>query len=83
MISSFRDDYGNTASYDPISIIEFQGSINKGGQSQGHYICDLQDQRSKYWFRTNDNRDPIKINKDEVTKNTYVVLMKRSDLLNS
>ena len=79
MIFPFRDGYGNTASYDAISIIEFRGSINNSGQSQGHYICDLQEQRSRYWFRTNDNRDPVKINKDEVTKNAYVVLMKRSD----
>ena len=79
MISIFRDDSGHTSSYEAISIIEFQGRINEAGYSQGHYICDLQEQISKCWFRTNDNRYPVMINKNEVTKNAYVVLLKRSD----
>ena len=76
-MSIFRDNSGNLSSYEAISIIEFQGRINEVGDSQGHYICDIQEQTSKCWFRTNDNSYPVRINKDQVTKNAYVVLLKK------
>ena len=60
-------------------MIEFRGTINSVGQSQGHYICDVQEQSSQLWFRTNDNSFPQEIRKDEVTKNPYVILLKRAD----
>ena len=60
-------------------MIEFQGSINSLGQSQGHYICDVQDQSRKCWYRTNDNSTPVQILEDQVTKKAYIVLLKRLD----
>ena len=60
-------------------MIEFRGSINLAGQSQGHYICDVQEQSSKLWFRTNDNSYPLEILKEQVTKQAYVILLKRED----
>ena len=60
-------------------MIEFQGSINSSGQSQGHYICDVQDQWRKCWYRTNDNSIPVQIREDQVTKKAYIVLLKRLD----
>ena len=60
-------------------MIEFRGSINLDGQSQGHYICDVQEQSSKLWFRTNDNSYPLEILKEQVTKQAYVILLKRED----
>ena len=74
-----RDDNGNSANYRAISLIEFQGTINSAGQSQGHYICDILEQSNKNWFRTNDNSYPEVINPDQVTKKAYVVLLQRSD----
>ena len=65
--------------YKPISIIEFQGRITSSGQSAGHYICDVQEQESNMWFRTNDNNSPFRINPDQVSKKAYVVLLKRSN----
>ena len=60
-------------------MIEFRGSINSAGQSQGHYICDVQEQSSKLWFRTNDNSYPLEILKEQVTKQAYEILLKRED----
>ena len=60
-------------------MIEFRGSINSAGQSQGHYVCDVQEQSSKLWFRTNDNSYPLEILKEQVTKQAYVILLKRED----
>ena len=60
-------------------MIEFRGSINSAGQSQGHYICDVQEQSSKLWFRTNDNSYPLEILEEQVTKQAYVILLKRED----
>ena len=60
-------------------MIEFCASINSAGQSQGHYICDVQEQSSKLWFRTNDNSYPLEILEEQVTKQAYVILLKRED----
>lgn len=70
---------GCDSTYRPISIIEFQGRINSSGQSQGHYISDVQEQTSKVWFRTNDNSYPVPIQSDEVSRRPYVILFSRSD----
>ena len=69
---------GFEAIYDPISIIDFQGSINSSGQSQGHYVCDVQEQTSKLWFRTNDNCYPKQISSAQVSNKAYVILLKKS-----
>ena len=70
---------GCDATYRPTSIIEFRGQISNSGQSQGHYISDVQEQTSKAWFRTNDNSYPVPIPLDEVSKKPYVILLARSD----
>ena len=78
-VNHFRDDQGLQACYSAISVIEFQGSISSSGNSQGHYICDIQEKTTNQWFRTNDNRKPVPIQQDQVTKKGYVVLLKRFD----
>ena len=70
---------GHDEYYQAISIVEFEGSINSSGQSHGHYICDVEEQTSKVWFRTNDNSFPLPILLEDVSKNAYVVLLRRSD----
>ena len=78
-IHYFRDAQGLEACYNAISVIEFQGSINSSGNSNGHYICDIQEKATNQWFRTNDNSNPVPIQQDQVTKKAYVVLLKRRD----
>ena len=59
-------------------MIEFSGSVNSsGGNSQGHYICDVKDKESNKWFRTNDNRSPVYIEEKNISNLPYVVLYKR------
>ena len=74
-----RDTHGLDATYKAISAIEFQGTINSSGESQGHYVCDVQDKLTTSWFRTNDNSYPVPINQNQVTKKAYVVLLNRSN----
>ena len=62
-------------------VIEFQGNVNQVGESRGHYICDLQEQKSGLWFRTNDNSHPVQIQRNQVTQSAYVVLMNRTNWL--
>ena len=45
----------------------------------GHYICDLKDEKSQVWYRTNDNLNPIKINVCDVTQKPVVILYKKVD----
>ena len=60
-------------------MIEFTGSVNSsGGNSQGHYLCDVKDVASNNWFRTNDNRSPVSIEAEGVSNLPYVVLYKRT-----
>ena len=59
-------------------MIEFSGSVNSsGGNSQGHYICDVKDKESSNWFRTNDNRSPVPMERKNISDLPYVVLYKR------
>ena len=74
-----RDSEGFEAVYKPIAVIEFQGRISSSGQSEGHYICDVQEQETNVWFRTNDNKSPVPIEAEQVSKKAYVTLLKRSD----
>ena len=60
-----------------MSVVEYQGQLSRAGESQGHYICDVKDKKSKIWFRTNDDCDPIQLSMSEVSKKSYVVLYKR------
>ena len=60
-----------------MSVVEYQGQLSRAGESQGHYICDVKDKKSKIWFRTNDDCDPIQLSLSEVSRNSYVVLYKK------
>ena len=63
--------------YEAVSVIEFKGTLNNDGESQGHYLCDVKDKISNQWFRTNDSSDPIYIRSSDVSQFGYVVLYKR------
>ena len=65
------------AEYEPIALIEHQGLMLNEGETRGHYICDLKDEKSQRWFRTNDNLKPLEISSDNVTKKPVVVLYKK------
>ena len=51
--------------------------MSQDGETEGHYICDLEDKESLKWFRTNDNQLPIPINLDDVTQAPVVVLYRK------
>ena len=74
---NFRDDDNQIIQYEPVAVIEFQGTVRSGGYSDGHYICDIKDRFSESWFRTNDNNIPIPISVENVSKAAYVILFRR------
>ena len=51
--------------------------MSDGGQTQGHYICDLEDKETGVWFRTNDNLKPVPVSMGNVTNKPVVVLYKK------
>ena len=63
-----------------VAVIEYIGTLSRAGVSQGHYICDVRDATTSIWYRTNDEKYPIKLDVSEVSKNAYVVLYKRVNL---
>ena len=64
-------------SYEPIAVIQHQGSMTADGDAQGHYICDVKWKDYNSWFRTNDNLIPISVLSENVTKKPVVVIYKR------
>ena len=72
-----RDTGSNLIEYEPVAIIEFQGTVGATGESNGHYICDIKEKSSGLWFRTNDNLEPRQIGIETVTKNAYVILYRK------
>ena len=71
----FRDFHGTTGCFETIAVIEFMGNLQSTGSSSGHYRCDVKN--NNLWFRTNDNSIPILIDEDEVSKQGYVILLKK------
>ena len=64
---------------EPIAVIEFSGNVDRiGGQSRGHYTCDVKDKDSKQWFRTNDNNLPVPIDSNDISCFPYVVLYRKT-----
>ena len=72
-----RDKSGNYSTFEPIAIVEHRGQLYQDGETQGHYICDLEDDETLKWFRTNDNEIPIPIELKSVTKNPVVIMYKK------
>ena len=77
LILYFSDESGFQARYEPISVIDYRGSIANSGETQGHYTCDVKDVNTSVWFRTNDFQNPVQIKTSEVSKHGYVVLYKQ------
>ena len=72
-----RDKTGSEKRYEPLAVIEHQGQMTSAGEGQGHYICDIKNKDDQAWYRTNDNKNPIKISNNNVTKKPVVVLYKK------
>ena len=64
---------------EPIALIEHQGQMTSDGEGQGHYICDVKT-KDNYWFRTNDNKLPVPVLQNNVSKKSAVVLYKKKHL---
>ena len=60
-----------------MAVIEYQGRVATSGQSAGHYICDVKEKSTGTWFRTNDNKDPVQIDHQNVSACAYVVLYRK------
>ena len=72
-----RDAGGEVSGYEAVAVIEYQGTLSRAGDSQGHYICDIKNKKRNAWFRTNDDCTPIPIRNSEVSRKPYAVLFKR------
>ena len=73
-----RDAGGSQVWYEPISVIEYIGRLSPTGESDGHYVCDIKQNTSNFWFRTNDDSSPAQKSSSDVSQNGYVVLFKRT-----
>ena len=76
IVYNLRDTSERNSEYEAVAIVENKGSVRRTGASVGHYVCDVKDKLSQQWFKTNDNKNPINIGLDDVSKHAYVVLYK-------
>ena len=74
---NFRDKSKTEAKFEPVAVVQHSGTMTGDGEGQGHYICDVKCKKSKCWYRTNDNMDPVLISANNVTKKSIVILYKR------
>ena len=79
LYSIFRDATDSQVWYEAISVVEFRGTLSADGRSAGHYVSDVKDVLSDEWFKTNDDKPPVRINTFEVSNMAYVVLFKRAE----
>ena len=73
----YRDSSGSESNYEALAVIEHKGEMTSDGDSQGHYICDVKCNKSKAWYRTNNNMKPCVISTKNVTNNGVVILYRR------
>ena len=72
------DVNGSKIIFEPIGVIPHLGHVS-GKVSSGHYICDIR-LKNFNWYRTNDDKKSIALNKNMVTRKGYVILYKRKYL---
>ena len=58
-------------------MLEYDGRLSTTGESSGHYTCDIKENVSNMWFKTNDDKIPKQIRDSDVTQFGYVVMYKR------
>ena len=73
----FRDANEVNTWFEAISVIEHKGSISKLNASRGHYVCDIKENGSNLWYRTNDDCEPFEINTENVSSQGYAILLRR------
>ena len=61
-------------------MLEYDGRLSTTGESAGHYTCDIKENVSNMWFKTNDDKIPKQIRDSDVTQFGYVVMYKRVEL---
>ena len=74
-----KDSQGNTGLFQPIAVIGHSGSIGVGGETSGHYVCDVRTKQGS-WFKTNDNQEPSQIAPNQVSEQGTVILYFRRQM---
>ena len=74
----FRDERGIQAIYKPIAVISHSGDLTEEGESHDHYTCDIKHLVNGLWYKTNDGKNPRRIELANVSKHGYVILYKKS-----
>ena len=67
------DNVGSVSYFDPIAVIDHIGSVSSSGDSRGHYLCDVRT-KNGVWMHTDDNKEPIQIRRQNVSKQGAVIL---------
>ena len=64
--------------HEATTVIEFAGNVDSvGGDSRGHYTCDIKDKYSGAWYHTKNNAIPKAIRSKDVSNLPYVVLYRK------
>ena len=72
------DEHERSATFKPIAIIHWGGSISGSGQdTRGHYRGDIFNNKSQEWYRTSDSEPPQVLTAEGLTRKGYIFLYSR------
>ena len=69
----FSDSLGNVYNYEPIASIVSIGTVNRRGDSFGHYFCDVKPATISRWIQTSDNETHKVLDESEVSSQSYMI----------
>ena len=72
------DEHERSATFKPIAIIHWGGSISGSGQdTRGHYRGDIFNNKNQEWYRTSDSEPPQVLTAEGLTRKGYIFLYSR------
>ena len=72
-----EDHEYNQHTYEPIAVIEHEGTFTSSTNTEGHYVCDVKHIQDREWYNTDDESIPKCIPLNQVTKYGYIILYRK------
>ena len=71
------DINGNSKSFTPLAIVIIEGTLEDNQFKYGHYLAEVKNMETGYWFRTSDASKPKCLAGKELSDLGYLYLFKK------
>ena len=68
---------GNSKSFTPLAIVIIEGTLEDNQFKYGHYLAEVKNMETGYWFRTSDASKPKCLAGKELSDLGYLYLFKK------